>query len=49
VVINATEHSSWETEKYKDICTLEERKGIGWWKMGIRMMKGMRGNTDKGA
>jgi hypothetical protein len=37
--------SCWEREKYKDICTLEERKGIGWWKMGI---KGMRGNTDKG-
>jgi hypothetical protein len=30
------------------ICTFEERKGIGWWKMGIWRLKGMRGNTDKG-
>jgi hypothetical protein len=26
--------SSWEREKYIDICTFEERKGR-WWKMGI--------------
>jgi hypothetical protein len=23
--------SSWEREKYTDICIFEERKGIGWW------------------
>jgi hypothetical protein len=40
--------SSWEREKYIDICTFEERKGIGWWKMGIWRLKGMRGNIDKG-
>jgi hypothetical protein len=40
--------SSWEREKYTDICTLEERKGTGWWKMGIWRLKGMRGNIDKG-
>jgi hypothetical protein len=27
--------------------TFEERKGIGWWKMGIWRLKGMRGNIDK--
>jgi hypothetical protein len=39
--------SSWEREKYIDICTFEERKGIGWWKMGIWGLKGVRGNIDK--
>jgi hypothetical protein len=38
--------SIWERLKY--ICTFEERKGIGWWKMGIWRLKGMRGNSDKG-
>jgi hypothetical protein len=40
--------SSWEREKYIDICTFEEGKGIGWWKMGIWRLKGMRGNIVKG-
>jgi hypothetical protein len=40
--------SSWEREKCIDICTFQERKGTGWWKMGIWRLKGMRGNTDKG-
>jgi hypothetical protein len=40
--------SSWEREKYIDICTFEEGKGTGWWKMGIWRLKGMRGNIDKG-
>jgi hypothetical protein len=40
--------SSWEREKYIDICTFEEIKGIGWWKMGIWRLKRMRGNNDKG-
>jgi hypothetical protein len=40
--------SSWEREKYIDICTFAERKGIGRWKMGIWRLKGMRGNIDKG-
>jgi hypothetical protein len=26
----------------------EERKVIGWWKMGSWRLKGMRGNIDKG-
>jgi hypothetical protein len=34
-------------EKYIEICTFEKRKGIGWWKMGIWRLKGMRGNIDK--
>jgi hypothetical protein len=40
--------SSLEREKCIDICTFEERKSIGRWKMGIWRMQGMRGNTDKG-
>jgi hypothetical protein len=40
--------SSWEKEKYTDICIFEERKGIGWWKIGIWRLKGTRGNIDKG-
>jgi hypothetical protein len=40
--------SSWEREKYMDVCTFEERKGIGWWKMGIWRLRGIRGNIDKG-
>jgi hypothetical protein len=32
----------------KNICIFEERKGIGWWKMGVWRVKGMRGNIDKG-
>jgi hypothetical protein len=39
--------SSCESEKYIDICTFEERNGIGWWKMGSWRLKGMRGNIDK--
>jgi hypothetical protein len=30
------------------LCTFEEIKGIGWCKMGIWRLKGMRGNIDKG-
>jgi hypothetical protein len=40
--------SCWEKEKYIDICTFQERKGTGWWKMGSWRLKGMRGITDKG-
>jgi hypothetical protein len=40
--------SSWEREKYIDICAFEGKKGVGWWKMGIWRLKRMRGNTDKG-
>jgi hypothetical protein len=40
--------SSWEREKYIDICTFEGRKGIEWREMGIWRLKGMRGNIDKG-
>jgi hypothetical protein len=39
--------SSWEREKYIDFCTLEERKGTGWWKMDIWWLKGMRGTLIK--
>jgi hypothetical protein len=40
--------SSWEGEKYIDICTFKERNGTGWWKIGIWTLKGMRENIDKG-
>jgi hypothetical protein len=32
-----------ERENYIDICTFEERRGIGWWKTGIWRLKGKRG------
>jgi hypothetical protein len=28
-----------------ELCTSEERRGIGWWKMGIWRLKDVRGNT----
>jgi hypothetical protein len=28
--------------------SLQERRGIGWWKVGIWRLKGMRGNTGQG-
>jgi hypothetical protein len=40
--------SSWEREKNIDICTFEERKGTGRWKMGVWRLRGMRRNIDKG-
>jgi hypothetical protein len=40
--------SSWEREKCIEICTFQERKCIGWWKMGSWRLKGMRTNIDKG-
>jgi hypothetical protein len=40
--------SSWENELYIEVCTQEARRGIGWWKIGIRRLKGVRGNTEQG-
>jgi hypothetical protein len=30
------------------VCTGEERRGTGWWKMGTVRLKGIRGNSDQG-
>jgi hypothetical protein len=40
--------SSWENKLYIDVCTQEARRGIGWWKMGILRLKGVRVNTKHG-
>jgi hypothetical protein len=40
--------SSCENKLYTEVCTQEDRKGIGWWKMGIWRLKGVRGNTEQG-
>jgi hypothetical protein len=34
----------WEKKLYKEVCTQETRRGIGWWKMDIWRLKGVRGN-----
>jgi hypothetical protein len=31
--------SRWERENYIEVCIYEERRGIGWWKMGIWRLK----------
>jgi hypothetical protein len=33
---------------YIEVCTQEARRGIGWSKMGIWRLKGVRGNTEQG-
>jgi hypothetical protein len=40
--------SSWEKKLYVEACAQEVRIGIGWWKMGIWKVKGVRGNTEQG-
>jgi hypothetical protein len=40
--------SSWEKKLCIEVCTQEARRGIGWWKMGIWRLKGVRGNTEQG-
>jgi hypothetical protein len=34
--------STWERENYIEVCPFEERRGIGWQKMDIWRLKGMR-------
>jgi hypothetical protein len=34
--------------KRKLLRTIEERRGIGWWKLGMWGLKWMRRNTDQG-
>jgi hypothetical protein len=40
--------SNWEKKLYTDVCIQEARRGIGWSKMGIWRLKGIRGNTEQG-
>jgi hypothetical protein len=40
--------SSWENKLCIELCTQEAGRGIGWWKMGIWRLKGVRGNTEQG-
>jgi hypothetical protein len=40
--------SRWERENYIEVCTYEERRGIGWRKMSIWRLKRWRGIIDKG-
>jgi hypothetical protein len=35
-------NSSWEKKLYIGVCTQEARRGIGWWKMGIWRLRGVR-------
>jgi hypothetical protein len=39
--------SNWEKKLYIEVCTQEARRSIGWWKMGIWRLKGVRGNTEQ--
>jgi CRISPR/Cas system CSM-associated protein Csm2 small subunit len=40
--------NNWERKLYIEVCSQEARRGTGWWKMGIRKLKGVRGNTEQG-
>jgi hypothetical protein len=40
--------NSWEKKLYIEVCTQEARRGVGWWKMGIWRVKGVRGNVEQG-
>jgi hypothetical protein len=40
--------NNWENKLYIEVCSQEARRGIGWWKMGICKLKGVRGNIEQG-
>jgi hypothetical protein len=40
--------SNWEKKLYIKVCTQYARGGIGWWKLGIWRLKGVRGNNEQG-
>jgi hypothetical protein len=40
--------NNWEKKLYIEVSTQEARRGIGWWKMGVWRLKGVRGNTEQG-
>jgi hypothetical protein len=39
--------NNWEKKFYIEVCTQESRRGIGWWKMGIWKLKGVRRNIEQ--
>jgi hypothetical protein len=40
--------NNWKRDRYIEVCTFEERRSSGWWKMGNWRLKGMRGNAVHG-
>jgi hypothetical protein len=40
--------NNWEKKFYIEVCSQEARRGIGWCKMGIWKLKGVRGNIEQG-
>jgi hypothetical protein len=40
--------NNWENKLYIEVCSQEAGRGIGWWKMGIWKLKGVRGNIEQG-
>jgi hypothetical protein len=32
---------------YREVCSQEARRGIGWWKMGIWKLKAVWGNIER--
>jgi hypothetical protein len=41
-------HNELENKLYIEVYSQEARRGIGWWKMGIWKLKGVRGNIEQG-
>jgi hypothetical protein len=39
---------NWEKKICIEVCSQEAIRGIGWWKMGIWKLKGVRGNIEQG-
>jgi hypothetical protein len=40
--------NNWEKKFYIEVCYQEARRDVGWWKMGIWKLKGVRGNIEQG-
>jgi hypothetical protein len=40
--------SNWERKFYIEVCTQEARGGVGWWKIGIWRLEGVKRNTGQG-
>jgi hypothetical protein len=40
--------NNWEKKLYIEVWSQEARRGIGWLKMGIWKLKGVRGNIEQG-
>jgi hypothetical protein len=38
----------WEREEYIDCCNRNERRGMAWWRLGIRKLRGSRKGVEKG-